>query len=127
MKLALALAGVPERVISIYPSANSDLKWMSDDSEGDRWARWVAVRRQRTAEQAHAMRPAIGGCKHPRRAQPQLGHEEAREALLGGLGVGGSSALQLWARAPQSGGASSSGAAWAVAPAPPLAPGDVSA
>ena len=119
--LAHALAGSDHRVVWLHPSSQVDLKCMSDDSAGGRYARWYAFRATGMSQQLRVVYPTLGPRKYPRGPQPQTGYDEARARLLGGRSTGG---LSLWVRPSASAGASASGTALAVAPAPPLAPAD---
>ena len=104
-----ALVGSEQRTVWLHPSANGDLKCMSDDSAPNRFARWYEVRSKGMSEQLRALYPTLGSRKYPRGPGQQIGDQEARARLLGGV-CGGAAATALVVAA-----SASSSAACAVA------------
>ena len=89
-----ALVGSEQRMVWLHPSANGDLKCMSDDSAPNRFARWYEVRSKGLSEQLRALYPTLGPRKYPRGPRQQIGDQEARARLLGGA-CGGAGAIAL--------------------------------
>ena len=102
-----ALAGGQDRIVYLHPGSDGGLR-MCDASAEERIASCRRAGRGISA-QLHALYPKMRPRLHPQPPQAQQGFEEARAALLGGVGKGaGASGLSLWRRGPSTGAASSS-------------------
>ena len=107
VRVSLALAGGQDRIVYLHPGSDGGLR-MCDASAEERIASCRRAGRGISA-QLHALYPKMRPRLHPQPPQAQQGFEEARAALLGGLGKGaGASGLSLWRRGPSTGAASSS-------------------
>jgi hypothetical protein len=107
VRVSPALAGGQERTAYLHPGSDGGLR-MCDVSAEERIASCRRAGRGISA-QVHAMYPKMRPRLHRHPPQVQQGYEEARGALLGGLGNGaGAGGLSLWRRGPSTGAASSS-------------------
>ena len=107
VRVSPALAGGQERTAYLHPGSDGGLR-MCDVSADERIAYCRRAGRGISA-QVHAMYPKMRPRLHRHPPQAQQGYEEARGALLGGLGNGaGAGGFSLRRRGPSTGAASSS-------------------
>ena len=101
------MAGGQERTAYLHPGSDGGLRMCGVSAE----EHIASCRRagRGISAQVHAMYPKMRPRLHRHLPQVQQGYEEARGALLGGLGNGaGAGGLSLWRRGPSTGAASSS-------------------